>query len=293
MSIHVDAVLCETFARQVECHEELASTNDRAAQCASALSTELPLVVVANRQTAGRGRHGNRWWTGDGCLAMSLLIDAESISADCQRSPLIALAAATAAVDAVSPRLSPYNSHETRLSSAKGERSESVESETSASRQNLQVGIHWPNDVYVHQPSLGPQGDRKLVGILVEVLPNRRHVIGIGINTNNTLVDAPSELQAKICTLRDLLGEEQDQTAILISLLQCLKREFQQLRTEPKHIAARVDQLCLQHDRTLTMETGGKNICGRCQGIDCDGALLLATSSGVQRIVSGRIVAMQ
>ena len=76
-----------------------------------------------------------------------------------------------------------------------------------------QVGIHWPNDVHVRisQPQ-GEADDRKLAGILVEVLPDRRHVIGIGLNVNNTLADAPAELRDTAATLRDLSGREHDRT---------------------------------------------------------------------------------
>jgi len=81
-----------------------------------------------------------------------------------------------------------------------------------------------PNDVLA--------AGRKLAGILVEVLPDRRHVIGIGLNTNNTLADAPPELQATAATLRDLSGVEQDQTAVLIRLLTCLESEFSQLSVD-------------------------------------------------------------
>ena len=97
------------------------------------------------------------------------------------------------------------------------------------------VGIHWPNDVLA--------GDRKLAGILVEVLPNRRHVIGVGLNTNNTMADAPPELHSVACTLRDLSGKEHDQTALLVELLQRMEREFQRLRQEPDRVAAQADAI--------------------------------------------------
>ena len=198
---------------------------------------DLPLVVVADEQTAGRGRGSNRWWTGPGGLAFSLLVDAETVAADASRSPLVSLAAAVAVVDAVAPLL-----------------------------PGRQVGIHWPNDVIVggadipacHElpASQGRQEclpHRKLAGILVEVLPDRRHVIGIGLNTNNTVADAPAELQSTAATLRDLSGQEHDQTAILIDLLRRLEQEFSRLLSDAKSVAARADQLCLHRGRTLTL----------------------------------------
>ena len=171
------------FVARAEHHESITSTNDRAAEWRWIGAERLPLLVVADRQTAGRGRGGNRWWTGPGALSFSLAVEAKTVAADDTRSPLVALAVAVAVVETVAPLL-----------------------------PNQPVRIHWPNDVLA--------GERKLSGILVEVLPNRRHVIGIGLNTNNTLADAPAELQAVACTLRDLSGKEHDQTSMLIELLQ-------------------------------------------------------------------------
>ena len=84
----IDAVriLRETSVARVEHRPTLASTNDRAAQCAAQGVKDLPLLVVADQQTAGRGRGSNRWWTGPGGLAFSLLVDAETVAADAERT---------------------------------------------------------------------------------------------------------------------------------------------------------------------------------------------------------------
>ena len=215
----------------------------------------MPLLVIADQQTSGRGRGANRWWTGPGSLAFGLLVEADMVGADRRRSPLVALAAALSVGDMATSLL-----------------------------PGRRVGIHWPNDVLVADAET--EG-RKLAGILVEVLPDQQHVIGIGLNTNNTLADAPDELAATACTLRDLLGAEQDQTSILIQLLQGLERDFAQLRTNPGMIADRAYSLCVQRGRMLTVENGGNGITARCSGIAPDGALLLDTPAGLQRIVSG------
>jgi BirA family biotin operon repressor/biotin-[acetyl-CoA-carboxylase] ligase len=146
-----------------------------------------------------------------------------------------------------------------------------------------EVGIRWPNDVLA--------AGRKLAGILVEVLLDRRHVIGIGLNTNNTLADAPAELQNTAATLRDLSSREHDQTAILIDLLNRLDREFQQLRSHSADVATRADALCLQRGRTVTLQQANRTIAGRCQGIAPDGALVLETSAGAERFHSGIVSA--
>ena len=254
MQLDIDRILRETFVARVECHPSIGSTNDRAAECAAQPAGELPLLVLADRQTAGRGRGTNRWWTGPGALAFSLLMDGRTVAVGGNRSPLVALAAAVAVVDAVAPLLPGHP-----------------------------LGIHWPNDVMV--------GPRKLAGILIEVLPDGRHVVGIGLNTNNTLADAPAELQSTAATLRDLGRRTYDQTAILIDLLQRLEREFVQLGCQPQGVAARADALCLQRGQMLRLQWGKRSVAGRCRGIAADGAIRLETPAGLGNFLLGECVA--
>ncbi len=251
--LDIDRILSQTWIAQAEHHPAIGSTNDRAAERAGQGIAQLPLLVVADRQTSGRGRGTNRWWSGSGALTFSLLVDAETVGANLSRSPLVALATAVAVVETVGPLL---DAHE--------------------------VGIHWPNDVLAD--------GRKLCGILVEVLPDRRHVIGIGLNVNNTLADAPAELQATAGTLRDLSQREHDQTGILIELLKRLDGEFRQLRSDPKVVAARADARCLQRGRLLTLQWADRTVTGRCRGIAADGALLLETPTGVEPFHSGTLL---
>lgn len=254
--LDIDRILAETFIARAEYHRTLTSTNDRASQCAAEVSGELPLLVVADQQTAGRGRGTNRWWTGRGSLAMSLLFGPDQLAIQQRsRSPLVALAAAVAVVQTVAP-LVPQQT----------------------------VGIGWPNDVLV--------AGGKLAGILVEVLSDGRPVVGIGVNTNNSLAEAPlglknTGLKNTATTLWELTGRQHDQTALLVRLLNHLENAFGQLASEPDRIAARADELCVQHGKTLRLQLGEKSICGRCAGIAPDGALLLETSEGRQAYYSG------
>ena len=249
--LDMDRVLARTFLAGAEYHDSLTSTNDRAAECVRMEAVELPLLVVAGRQTAGRGRGSNRWWTGRGSLAMSLVLDGRQITGgQHDRSALVALAATLAVVETVAPL---------------------VPSET--------VGIHWPNDVMA--------AGRKLAGVLVEVLPNRRHVIGIGVNTNNTLDDAPAELRHAVATLRDLSGKTHDPTTMLIELLRQLETVLGRLASQPEQLGIRANSLCLQHGRTLTLQHGGRRITAACAGIAPDGALLLEMPEGRRPFYSG------
>ncbi|MFC1597432.1 biotin--[acetyl-CoA-carboxylase] ligase [Planctomycetota bacterium] len=249
--LNTDLLIRQTFVARVEHHATLGSTNDRARECAAEGLGPLPLLIVADEQTAGRGRGDNRWWTGRGSLACSLLIDPDALEIDrCRSSPLVALATAVAIVETVAPLLADHK-----------------------------VGLHWPNDVYVE--------GWKLAGILAEVLANRRIVLGMGLNANNSLGDAPQELQNTATTLLDLTGVLHDRTRILLSLFERLENALGKLASHPEQIAATADEMCLQKGQTLTVQWGRQGVCGRCEGIASDGALLLHTPEGLERLYSG------
>ena len=242
----------ETWIASLESHDSLPSTNDRAAELAKFADTELPLLVIAEMQTAGRGRGGNRWWTGAGSLAFSVLFlppAQENRSA----SPLLGLAAGLAVVAAVRPLL--------------GDR---------------QLGLHWPNDVMA--------AGKKLAGVLVEVLPDRKTIIGIGLNVNNSISAAPAELQSVATTLYDLTQTEHDRNSIAISLLNELKRFLDLVGASPEELAAAADAVCLQKGQPLHLRWGSRLHCGMCRGIDATGAILLETNEGLRAFASGVLI---
>jgi len=248
--LDVDRLLRSSLVADVEYYATIGSTNNRAKECAARGPGDLPLLVAADNQSAGRGRGSPRGWTGRGSLAVSLLFDAQELGLERMRLPLVALATGVAVVEAVTPLL-----------------------------PSLTVGVRWPNDVYV--------GQRKLAGLLVEVPTERFIVVGIGLNANNTLADAPAELVRKVTTVRDLTGASHDRTAILLETLAQLTKWLRQLASTPEAVGLRANELCLQHGQTLTLDLGGRLVTGCCAGIAPDGALLLETPEGRQRFYSG------
>jgi BirA family biotin operon repressor/biotin-[acetyl-CoA-carboxylase] ligase len=238
---------------RIEHFATIDSTNDAARRIASESPGEVGLLVVADSQTAGRGRGSNRWWTGDGSIAFSLLFDPRQYAIDPRFSGMIPLSAALAVVDAVTERLpSPA------------------------------VGIHWPNDVYI--------GPRKLAGVLVEGLPDGRRVLGLGCNVNNSVAAAPPEVAAIVASLVDELGAQLDRDDFLSDVLQRLDAALVCLGSEPTELATLADELCQQRGRVLNVQTGDETVTGVCAGIASDGALLLDTITGRRTIYSGVVL---
>ena len=69
----------ETAVKRVELYDELPSTNDVALELAATRpAADFPLLVLAARQTGGRGRGDHRWWATAGALTFSLVLDTEA-----------------------------------------------------------------------------------------------------------------------------------------------------------------------------------------------------------------------
>ncbi|MEX2139612.1 MAG: biotin--[acetyl-CoA-carboxylase] ligase [Pirellulales bacterium] len=252
MTFDASHLISATWIDAVEHHGELDSTQNRARAAAAELPREGSLLVVADRQSAGRGRGANRWWTGEGSLAFSLLFDPTRFELPRRAVPQVSLAAGVALVDTVAPVVGDHP-----------------------------PGLHWPNDVYA--------ADRKLAGVLVDVLPDGRHIVGVGINTNSALADVPDELRESIATLHWLTGRLVDHGELLLAFLEQFAVALRMLAQAPLQLGARFNELCLQHGQVLTVRNGAERTTGRCAGIAPDGALLLDTDRGRRAFYSGTL----
>jgi BirA family biotin operon repressor/biotin-[acetyl-CoA-carboxylase] ligase len=211
-------------------------------------------VLVADRQSAGRGRRGRTWLSSPaGSLTFSLLWRFDG--------PPGRLAGLSLAVGLALARALE------RLG-ARG------------------VGLKWPNDVL-----LASAGDfAKLAGILVEMASDRRGtqaVIGIGLNLLPPdealaqpaagLAQAMTQLPERHAVLAAILGELAGVLdTFAVDGFAGLKNEWQSRDAW----AGRAVQL---------LEDGGTVASGICRGADDDGALLLECSDGLRRILSGDV----
>ncbi len=244
-------LLQHSFLETVELHAELPSTNDRALELAGRDDLQLPAIVLAQRQTAGRGRGANQWWADEGTLTFSLVIDAHAFQLPPERWTKISLVVGLAICQATHKFLQPNR-----------------------------PALKWPNDVLID--------GRKLCGILIEMASagSGRVVIGIGLNVNTDFEAAPAEVQARATSLRQETGHDHNSDDVLLAVLDELAAELTGLSTEPD-LPGRWDRWCYLTGRTVEVENGQPNTHGLCQGIDSDGALLIDTSVGTKRVYSG------
>jgi BirA family biotin operon repressor/biotin-[acetyl-CoA-carboxylase] ligase len=262
------------LVRHIDYHETLGSTNDRALELAAQADLPVPFLVLAAKQTGGRGRGANRWWAAEGALTFSLVLEASAASLSPENWPQVALVAGLAVCQALA-EIAPRG----------------------------QWQVKWPNDVFLN--------GGKIAGILCESAPGwkDRLVIGIGVNVNNSLAGVTGQgpetkrrepgagfddLRQTARALVDLDGQARDLTGVLLTLLDRLDERWSQLAAgELATLAAAYRERCFLTGKTLTVESAGRTFLGVCRGIDDAGGLVLATETGQERLISGTIRAWQ
>jgi len=245
-------VQTETFIERVELHEQICSTNDRALMLAGAREERYPLLVVTNTQTDGRGRGTNRWWASEGSLAFSLLLQTEQAGLPRAQWPQVSLTVGLAVCEAIEDLI---GDHEVRLK--------------------------WPNDVFV-------QG-RKVCGVLVEIPPDvpQMLVLGVGVNVNNSVENAPADLIGSAIALSDAAGRWLPLATVLTRVLDRLSHLLSWIGSRDEELLRRWRQRCLLTRRHIQMDLSTHRLTGVCQGIDDQGALLVQTMAGIERCFGG------
>ena len=237
-------------------YESVTSTNSEVARLAIE-GAEEGLAIVADEQTAGRGRLQRAWSSPKGAgLYFSILLRPR-IAMD--RWPLITFVAALATSDAL------------------------------LEGGEVQTDIKWPNDLLANE--------RKICGILAEAIETptgRAVVVGIGINlTNNAF---PAELIGVATSVAHESGHQPERETILAGLLGALARWYS-LVHEPdgaeKIVAAWASRSSYATDKLVQVTNGDEVVQGITRGIENDGALRLETAQGIQLIRAGDVTSVR
>ena len=95
-AFNLDRIAASGLVGAIDYHDRIGSTSDQALLLGARDELSLPLLVLAEHQTAGRGRGTNQWTAGNGALTFSLVIDAPPNRFPPRRWPQVALAAGVA-----------------------------------------------------------------------------------------------------------------------------------------------------------------------------------------------------
>lgn len=251
-----DGLATRWLAREIHHFEEVDSTNRVALDLARGDAAH-GATVVAEAQTAGRGRLGRSFFSpAHRNLYTSTVLRPELSLAE---APAWILASAVAVADAVA---------------------EAVGDEGA-------VEIKWPNDVLL--------GGRKTCGILLELGAEATRVaylvLGIGVNLNVDPADFPAEFRAHATSLAAFRGAPLARAAFARSLYEHLEATLDACAAGGfRGIMPRFEaRFRMGGRRVAVRELGGSERSGRVRGIDVDGALLLETDDGVHRLVAGDV----
>ena len=212
-----------------------------------------PTLLVAEQQSAGRGRLGRQWHSQRG--------DSLTFSLGLPLSPSdwsgLSLAVGVSLAESLDPTNAPQH----------------------------RIALKWPNDLWLVQKKT----ERKLAGILVETATFegwRYVVIGVGINVRTVEFAAQGSTAIASGCLQDLQSDADVATTllrVLPSLVQTVQA-FEQFGFAPfqERFASR-DVLA---GRPLTLSDGQL---GQAHGVTSTGALLVHTSTGMKEITSSEV----
>jgi BirA family biotin operon repressor/biotin-[acetyl-CoA-carboxylase] ligase len=231
------------------------STNDWALEAAAKGRPE-GTAIVAEAQTAGRGRRGHTWFSPAGCGLYVSVVTRPSLEAG--DIPFVTLAAGVAVAQAVS-----------RVSA-------------------LPIELKWPNDLVIGWPW------RKCGGILSETSSRERGVdaVVVGIGLNLTPASYPPALAPSVTSIEGELGRPMDRARLLVELLAELKevmglvgagRRDRILDAWRRFGATGLDRAAV-HWLDQGIERRGLT-----RGLDHDGALLVESGGHLERILAGTV----
>jgi BirA family biotin operon repressor/biotin-[acetyl-CoA-carboxylase] ligase len=215
--------------------EEAGSTNAVLAERAREGAPE-GTVVLAEAQTAGRGRQGRTWVSPPRAgLTFSVLLRPPHVSG---WLPLLAgLSVAVALTE----------------------------------QAGVKAGVKWPNDVLI-QDVVGDERPGKVAGLLAEVSAGAV-VIGIGLNVTTRLAELPDERATSLALAG---SRTTDREILLKAILRALARAYASWRADPAALVPAYRAGCVSIGQQVRVELpGGGSFEGLATDVDADGRLIV------------------
>ena len=237
------------IGRAVEFHPEIGSTNDRARELVEA--GEEGVAVVAELQTAGRGRQGRTWLSPSGANLMVSAGIRPALAAT--NAGLLGATVALAVADACAPWAA--------------------------------LRVRWPNDLVTDGGAkvAGLLLETAIAGDEIALA-----VLGVGINVNWPRSEMPEEIRPYATSLLELAGAPVDRVALLRGLLIALDDGIARLEADSSPVE-RLRAISWLDGRELEIDTGDGLVGGTGAGVADDGSLLLDTPAGRLALAHGEV----
>lgn len=234
------------------------STNDVAAARARE-GAPGGLVVVADRQSAGRGRAGRAWVDPQGGREDASLLVSFLVGVPPTGVTLVPLAIGVAVADALH-------------------------------RQGVDASLKWPNDVLVQTDHL--EAPAKCAGILAERHEDPTHggflVLGVGVDVDWRGTERTGEA-AGWTSLAEVLGADVDRWDVLADLMRSLSAWLLDVPRDPSRLLDAYRGRCRTLGLDIRATTPGGEIVGRAVALDPDGGLVVDTADGTVTVTAGDV----
>ena len=237
--------------------DEVDSTNNKARELAAAGYPE-GTVVVAEMQTAGKGRRGRQWYSAPGTgIYVSIIFRPSLPLNEISRLTLVAALATAECLEAA---------------------------------LDLQPRIKWPNDILVN--------NKKLVGILTEAVTDMDSVeyvvTGIGINLTNPVEDFPPVFRDTATSVQAEGGRRRYRADVLQDLLKRLEDCYDRfLAGDFAGILEQIKERSSVIGQAVTLDTISGVLTGQAVDIDDNGFLLVRDQDGkMHAVMSGEITVL-
>ncbi|HUK66726.1 MAG TPA: biotin--[acetyl-CoA-carboxylase] ligase [Anaeromyxobacteraceae bacterium] len=231
---------------------EVGSTNDVAKRLAEEGAAHGE-AVLAEAQSAGRGRRGRSWSSPPGRnVYLSVVLRPEFATS---RATEVTFLAAVALCEVVR-------------------------------KAGVEAKIKWPNDVLA--------GGRKLAGILTELAaePDQLQwlVLGMGVNVNLRADEIPHELRDIATSIAIERGQPVPRALFAAALLGALEAWLERHAREGFEVVRKTwKDMSDTLGRSVRVRVGGRELEGIAEDVDEQGALLVRTAQGNERVLSGDV----
>lgn len=232
-------------------YQQIDSTNEEAIRQVVKNDVAEGTLILAEFQTAGRGKHGRNWLApARSSILCSIILYPEI---DYKKQSIVTLLTAVAVARSLH------------------------------SMTGLEASVKWPNDVII--------SDRKVCGILTEAGPMNSLIIGFGINVNIDQESMPQALRKTATSVQILLGHELSRTKLLRSLLVNFENLYILLENgKPGRILNELRNMSSTIGRHVSIKRDNRIISGKVLTIEDDGSLLVRSEDKTfERIYTGEI----
>jgi len=236
---------------------ELKSTNIIAKEKALHRAEEINegTLIIAERQSAGKGRLGREWFSPEGGIWLSVILYPQLSPSYISRITLMTAVAAVKAIKICT---------------------------------QIKSQIKWPNDILINEKKVCGI----LTEISAELDIINWVVVGIGINANIDHRDFPEDIQENTISLKEASGKEISRVKLAQTFLQEFEKYYDKLKRIEFSSILKEWKLCSHTlGRKIRVDMGERIITGEAVNINEEGALILKKEDGeLVEIISGTIL---